>query len=225
MDGFELYIDDRIKNRKIKFFNQFSLDLRYDSVGSSFGFKAYFDPENPDHKAAFCVSHYHRVKVKFNGELLLTGIVTNQSFSEGSTRELTTIGGYSLTGVLQDCTPDPNSYPLQFDGLSLSEITSKLLRPFKLDFIVDDSVKSKVNKTFKKSTPDPTTKIKDYLTGVASQKDIVITHNEKGELVYTKAKTDSKSIAFFSFSRYSSKSDKLIRVNSSNTITFIKIGR
>lgn len=197
MNGFELYINDRIRNRKIEFFNGFSLDLRYDSVGSSFGFSVYFNPDDPEHKDALCVSHYHRVEVKFNGELLLTGIITNQRFSQNENKQLSSVGGYSLTGVLQDCSPDPRSYPLQFNGLSLSEITSKLLRPFNLDFVVDDSVKDKVNKSFKKSTPQATSKIKDYLTGLASQKDIVITHNEKGELLFTEVKTDLKPIMFF----------------------------
>jgi len=88
--------------------------------------------------------------------------------------------GYSLPGVLGDCEIPPTLYPLQSNSLSLTEIANKLISPFKdnygLEMIVDSAVQSKMSKVFDTSTASESQSIADYLIELASQKDIVITH-------------------------------------------------
>lgn len=182
---FSLKINDRFRNRKIDFFNQFSLELRHDSISSGFGFSFYFDPLNAEHKELACVTHFHEVEVMYNDELLVTGVITSQKFIHSSVKSLCVITGYTKTGVLEDCQIPPSLYPLQSNKLSLREITEKLIKPFKLDLIIDPSVSTACNKVIDVSTASETQTIKDYLVDLARQRDVLITHNEKGQLVFT----------------------------------------
>lgn len=197
MTGLGLKINDRIRNRKVDFFNNFTLSLKYDSIGSTFGFGFYFNPDNTELKELMCIGHYHECTVVYNDETLLTGFILSQNFSSSSTRQFVQITGYSLPGVLADCCIPPNIYPLQSNGLSLKQIAQKLIQPFKLRMKIDSSVISLMNSTFKVSTANETQTIENYLTSLASQKNIVVSHTELGEVLFTKAKTKQTPILDF----------------------------
>lgn len=207
MTGLVLNIDDRFIKRKVKFFNNFSFNLVYNSVGSTFGFSYYFDPNNRFHKEIATVSHYHEVTLEFNDELLVTGVLTSQKFSAGKTKQQASFSGYALPGVLEDVNIPPRIYPLQSDGLSLEQIANKLISPFKknygLTMTIDPAVKSKMQSTFDTSSASESATIKDYLTELASQKDIVMSHNEKGQLLFTEAKTNIKPVLVFDLTKSS----------------------
>lgn len=194
-----LKINDRFHNRVVDFFTNFKLNLKYDSVGSTFSFDFYFNPDNPDHKEMSCVSHFHDVTVEHDGELLLTGVLTQQPFSAGPTKRLASFGGYSRTGVLEDCSIPPEAYPLQSDGLSLTQITQKVIRPFRpiINLVVDPDVSSRANGAFKTNTASGTETVKSYLSDLANQKKIILSHTNKGELLLTEAKTESQPIMDF----------------------------
>lgn len=205
MSELVLYIDDRFIKRKVKFFNDFSFNLIYNSVGSTFGLSYYFDPNNREHKEIATVSHYHQVTLEFNDELLVTGVLTSQKFSASSVKQQAQFSGYSLPGVLEDVNIPPSLYPLQSDGLSLEQIARKLIRPFKrnygLEMVIDPAVQSKMSQAFDTSSASESSTIKDYLTELASQKDIIMSHNEKGNLLFTEAKTDLKPILDFDLTK------------------------
>jgi prophage tail gpP-like protein len=87
---------------------------------------------------------------------------------------------------------------LQSDGKTLKEISHKLINgvfPFKVE--IDDSVSSKMSESYEKTTAGETQTIKAYLAGLAAQKNIILSHTAKGNLLFTKAKTDQKP--FFHF--------------------------
>lgn len=190
----ELYIDDRLRNRKVKFFDKFSMSLRYDSMGSTFSFNCYFDPTNTEQKELLCIGHYHIARIYYNKQLLLTGYIVTTGFSGGSTNQWAAVGGYSLPGVLEDSTIPIDAYPLQYDGLSLRQISEKLIPYFKLKMVVDASVAAEMDKVYDKTEASETESVKDFLSKLASQRDVLISHNPAGDLVYTKAKTKQTPI-------------------------------
>lgn len=196
-----LKINDRFRNRKVLFFNQFSLNLVYNSNASQFRFQFYFDPNNPEHKELACVTHFHEVTLEHEGELLLTGVITSQQFKASSVKELCSFSGYSKPGILSDCQIPPSIYPLQSDGLTLQQIANKLINPFKrnygLEMVVDPAVQSKMNQVFATSTANESQTIIDYLSGLAKQKNIIISHDEKGRVLFTEAKTNIDPILNF----------------------------
>ena len=192
-----LIINDRIKDRRVDFFTRFNISLRFDSFGSAFSFEAPFNYKNQDHVDMFCIGHYHVVKIEYNGKRFLTGYLIDNGFSSEPTKQLVTFGGYSLAGVLEDCNINTDNYPLQMDGLTLSEIVDRLVKPFNVSYRIDPSVSSEMNSAFDKATAEPTQTIKDFITKLAGQKNIIITNNESGQLVFTRANTNKSPILDF----------------------------
>jgi prophage tail gpP-like protein len=192
-----LKINDRIRVRNIEFFNNFGLELRHDAVASTFGFALYFDPNNPDHRELACVSHYHEAVIEHNGEKLVTGYILSQGFGSGPKTELMTISGYSKTGVLEDCQIPTSVYPLQSDGLNLREIAQKFIAPFKLKMVIDPSVRQRMEIPYTTTTAEVTQTIKTYLTELATQRNIIISHDINGDLLFTQANASAQPIAHF----------------------------
>ena len=182
---------------EIASFTKFSLLLRYDAVASSFSFSFYFDPNDPQHKLLFQPGHYHQVDVEHNGELLLRGWILGQAFGETSEKVLSSVNGYSLSGVLEDCQIPVDLYPLQADQKNLREIAQRLTSKFPFSVEIDGSVASKMEQIYDITTAKDTDSIKDYLNTLAAQKDIILTHTNKGNLLFTKAKTRSTPIFHF----------------------------
>jgi len=187
----------KIKNKKVGFFNSFTLGLKFDAIGSSFSFTFYFDPENDLHRDLIHVGHFHHCTVEHNGEVLVTGYLVNQTAIDKSVKQLVSISGYSYGGNLEDSKIPSSIYPLQSDGLSLKEIATKLLSPFGLKFQVDPSVQNKMNQVYSTVTAEPTQSVASYLQELASQKGIIVSHLSNGDIYFTKAKTKQKPIIDF----------------------------
>jgi len=185
----------KIKNvAKVDFFNEFNITLKYDAVASTFSFSAYFDPNNEDHKRLWKPGSFHQVEIEEGDELLLRGYILNHQFTQAATKQLVAVAGYSLPGVLEDCQVPTSAYPLQNDGKSLKSIAEKLLKPFGIKLIVDSIVSGESSQGFETSTSSATQSVKQYLSSMASQKDIIISHNAEGDLVFTKANSKTQPI-------------------------------
>jgi len=215
----ELIIFDRIRNRALTFFDEFVVEMKYDSIASTFRFSFLFNPLNPEHKEFACVSHFHIATLKHEGEVILTGYILSQHFDDEPEKQMVHISGYSLPGVLEDCEiyPSPpvslkdiafswspdldvkygGGYPLQSDGLSLREIAQKYLSPFGIKMVVDSSVSDSMDEKYDETTAKATQSLKSYLCELASQRNIVITHDEFGRLVFTRPSSTRTPIAHF----------------------------
>ena len=192
-----LKIDDRIRNRKVEFFNNFTLQLKYDSVASSFGFSFLYNPKKKEHVELGVIGHYHVGRLEHKGKLLVTGYILSNVFKDSDKKSLASFSGYSLPGVLEDSSIPVDLYPLQFDGLSLKEIAEKLVSKFDFNVVIDSSVRSKMNQVFDVSTANEKQSIKQYLAELASQKNIILSHDEKGNLLFTQAKLNIQPILNF----------------------------
>lgn len=198
----EILINDRFRNRKINFFNKFSVHLKYDAIASSFAFQFYFDPNNIEHKELACLGHYHICKVTHNGETLITGNLISNTFNSSKVKQLVSLGGYSLTGVLEDVEIAPQKItpneaivsPYQFDLLSLRQIATQLLKPFGLEIVVDPIVAARMDEVFEESNARPSQNIKTVLSDLCLQKNIVLSHTETGKLFFTQASPSAQPI-------------------------------
>ena len=182
---------------QIDSFTKFSLLLRYDSIASAFSFSFFFDPNDPQHKLLFQPGHYHQVDIEHNGELLLRGWILGQAFGETSQKVLSSVNGCSLSGVLEYCQIPVDLYPLQADTKNLREIAQRLVSKFPFGIQIDGSVASKMEQIYDITTAKDTDTIKGYLNNLASQKDIVLSHTNTGNVLFTKAKTRSTPIFHF----------------------------
>lgn len=186
----------KVNGKAYDFFSEIKVDLKYNSVASTFEFKGYFDPFNSEHRAVYHPLRYSNVTVDHEGERLITGTSLSNSFSVSSVKELTTISGYSRPGVLADCNIPTSLYPLQSDGLTLREIATKLIKPFGISLVVSSNVAKEVDSVFDSSTASETQTVLGYLNELAAQKDIIIGHTSGGSLLMTRA-IQSSPIALF----------------------------
>jgi prophage tail gpP-like protein len=188
----------KINGRDCSFFNEGQITLNLDSIASTFAFKARFNPENDDHKELFKPLQYHKCEI-FNtdGKLLITGTILNHSFESNSVVNLITISGYSISGILEDVTIPPSQYPLQSNNRSLKDIAQKLCGFYGIGLVIDKSIENLANAVFKKTTASPTDTVKDYIAKLTSQKDIILSHNEKGQVVLFKPNDKMKPNYFF----------------------------
>lgn len=188
----------KVAGKKVDFFEGVNVTLKYDGIASTFGFAFPFDPENPDHKEICRPLAYHDCTVEYNGETLITGTILSPKFTDSATPGMVAITGYSKTGVLEDCSIPLECYPLQSDSINLKDITERVLKPFGLKLIVDPLVADDVNKKYKNSTGGDTQSCKGYLSELASQRNIILTHDNLGNVVMTRAKASQSSVYDFS---------------------------
>lgn len=180
----ELLID----NKKFTYFSSYSITLKYNSIADSFSFTGLKDflPG---------LLNYSVCKIKKDGELLITGTIINETRTKTAVPNLVKLSGYSLTGILEDCNIPISLYPLQSDNRTLSEIVSRLLKPFNIEYIIKgkDIAKS-VNKKYIKTIAESGQSIKSYINSLASQRNIILTHNAEGNLVLSKGESLPKAI-------------------------------
>lgn len=181
----ELIINDRIRSRTIKFFNEINILLRYDAVASSFRFGYYFNADNPELKDMSCIGHYHIATIRHNNQTILTGNVLSEEFDDANTQSLNTMSGGSLPGVLEDCNLTTS---IQFNTSSLLSITEQIVKPFGLKIKYDPSLQADLSSTYQQVQAKPTDNIKQYLSELAAQKNIILSHDEFGNIVFRKAR-------------------------------------
>lgn len=213
-----LEIFDRIRVRKIKFFDGFEIHSKYDSLGSTFKFDFLFNPNDPEHKEMACVGHYHVATLKEGDETLMTGFILSQVFNDSSEATLVSIAGYSLPGVLQNCEipfGDPSSWiktqreynkkfllgtwptTLQSDGSSLKSIVEKILFPFDLKMVISSTVKDLMDETYDETTAQEKQTAKSYICELAAQKNIIVTDDQFGRVVFTRPAQNQTPIFHF----------------------------
>lgn len=183
----------KIGNKSITYFNEYEINMYYNTVASTFSFSIYFDPENPEHKDLLQPLKYKTCTVWHKNELLITGTILNHNFSSQPVKQLVSISGYSITGVIENC-EIPIPLTLQTLGLTTLEIARRLLQPFNLNVIADQSAIQSISVPHSSSTANRDESIRSYLTSITAQSDIVLSHTPDGSLLFTKAKTIQKPI-------------------------------
>lgn len=176
----------KINGIKIDKYNEVKVSSHYNSIASTFTFKVYFDPNNAQHRAAFRPDRYQPCEVWHENILIITGRCICSSFKDSAVQQLVSISGYSKTGVLEDC---PCVYmPLQSDGLSLKSIAEQACRHYGINVIVDKEVADICNQPIATTTPEIDETVKYYLDVLCSQRNVILSHTNKGDLLLTKSK-------------------------------------
>lgn len=191
---FDIVINDRFRPRRISNFNDFSLNLKWNSTADTFGFTWLFNPDNPDHKNAMCVSHFHECQVYYKDELLVNGNIINAEFKHDQNRQMATLGGYSRPGILDTVNVPINSYPIQTKGISIKKVAERLCKDYSIDIVIDSSVANDMNSIVTDDNIEPTNTIKDYLVKITEPKGIKISHTNNGELLFIQADTKKSPI-------------------------------
>lgn len=188
----------RIAGKNITFFDEISLTRSLDSIGSSFAFKTRFNPENDEHKELFKPLQFLKTEIfDDNDKLLFTGLIVNHSFESNKDINLLSISGYSLSGLLEDVCVPVDQYPLESLNRSIKDIAGRLCGLFGIGLIIDGSAANECNQVFETTTTSPTETIKGYLAKLTSQKNVVLSHNEKGQVVIFKPNVNAHPDYYF----------------------------
>jgi len=175
----------KINGKYIKFFNEVSIIRSLDTIASVFSFVGRYNPDNELHKEVFRPLSFPKVDIYDNDDkLLLSGKIVNHSFNSQSKPGLWELSGYSFTGVLEDSNIPVGLYPLESNNRNIKDITERIIKPFGLELVIHPSVKKDVYINFEKTIADPSESIKNYISKLASQRNIVTSHDEKGRLVF-----------------------------------------
>lgn len=190
----------KIGGKYFLYFNGFAVSRKLDSVASTFSFISKFNPDDLEARPIFKPFTYPSVEVYTDDDkLLLTGSITTHDFNSKSAPELVQVSGYSKGGILEDCNIPLSSYPLESINGNLRDISTKLLNIYGLTLIVDKSVQKEVGLNYAKSVAEPTETVKDYLAKMAAQRNIVVSHDAKGNILYFRP--DTKAVSKYSFTK------------------------
>lgn len=163
------------------------LTLTYNAITSTFGFSGL------DNYAPKPLS-YPKIEIYHDDELILTGTILNQSYSDESKPTLVSVSGYSKAGVLDDCTIPLSAMPMELNNMSLKEICEKLLPLYDLSFTFENSVSELINKKFEKVNFDYDKTLKSLIVELATERGIFVNHTSKGEVRFTDSSSHNLKI-------------------------------
>lgn len=165
------------------YFSEYSIDLTYNAIASSFTFKV-------QKNVLDNLLDYPRCEIIKDEFPILTGTIIVPQLKVTSKPELITISGYSVPGVLEDVPIPIDLYPLQSDNLNLEEIAEKYTNPFDVNIAFTQNVEKDMKKKYNKIVADESETIKSFLNKLASQRGIILTHNELGSILFTRVEVD-----------------------------------
>lgn len=184
----------KIGSQEFKNFNNFKLNLKYDSIASTFSTDVYFNPENKEHLKLFKPFTYQECTIEFNNKLIFTGTILVNTFNDSSTTQFASIGGYSKCGIIEDCDIPTSAYPLQSDGRTIAQICERLLNIYGIKYVIDSSVSNRMNRVLVKSVANERQTVKSYLSEITNQVNVIMTHDEYGRIIFTQPNTKKTPI-------------------------------
>jgi LysM repeat protein len=108
----------------------------FDTAADGFTATMRFDPEDPDHLAAFKPFQYQPCECYLGGKLQVKGLLYTHDLGLITTRSAVTVHGWSPTVDLVDCVAEP---PFQEKNVTLENRIRNLIAPYgiALEFNVD----------------------------------------------------------------------------------------
>ena len=205
----------KIGNHVIDKYESVNVSLGYDTIADEFSFIVLFDPNNATDRAIFKPGTYQRCSISHNGELLITGVMLCHSFSSSATKQLASLSGGSVTGILAECSVftgsvtgnvvmpgDASTGSLQHDGDNLVAITNKVIAKYGLPAcVVDNNVADECNKVFTSTAAKVTETAEHYLSTLARQRNLVLTHTTDGRILYTRCRAEKLTISTSTLAR------------------------
>lgn len=170
-------------SRRVRFWESYSLRLKLDGI-AEFRFSAPFVTD-------FTPFSYDDCEVTVGGRTVFTGTIVVVDPVIESDRKSLSIAGYSLPGVLADCTVSAKQYPVEFFKQDLATIARTLCDPFGIGVVFEAGAST----AFDKVAIPATMKIYDFLADLARQKGLVLSTDERGKLVFRKSDGFERPVA------------------------------
>lgn len=154
-------------------------------------FESPFEWERIRFRDNFQPFSFKNVNVRVGDEQLLTGILLDTNPDVTPDSRTVHVGVYSLPAILNDVCMPASSFPLELNGLQLRRIAETLVRPFGLDIVMDASDGA----PFRRVKIEPEAKVFEFLTGLAQQRNLIISDTPAGALRFLQSTSPGHPVA------------------------------
>lgn len=155
-----------------------------------------FEADAPGFRDTFRPLSYKPVGVSVGGEPLFTGTIVPIDPVLTPERKSLALSGYSLPGVLNDCTPPASAFPLEFNGQNIAQIAQSLCDPFGISVVFAPNVNPGAK--FPEVAMARDKKVFPFLVDLAQQRGLIISSTPRGELLFLRSVIAGDPVARFS---------------------------
>ena len=179
-----------IDGKRFRFWDKVRITRSIDTM-DTVEFGAPFDSEAPGFRETFRPFSFKPVVITVGGTPLFTGTMVAVNPVVENAQKVISVSGYSLPGVLNDCTSPASSFPLEYDNQGLREIATALAAPFgiSVDFQADQGA------VFERVASEPGKKVLAFLTELAKQRNLIISSSSRGKLVFLQSAESGQPVA------------------------------
>jgi prophage tail gpP-like protein/phage tail protein X len=171
-----------IDGQRFRFWNRVRVTRSIDTM-DTVEFGAPFDADAPGFRETFRPFSFKPVVITVGGTPLFTGTMVAVSPAVENSQKIVSVSGYSLPGVLNDCTSPASTYPLEFNNQGLRDISAALASPFGIavEFQADQGA------IFERVASEPGKKVLAFLTELAKQRNLIISSTTRGKLLFSQS--------------------------------------
>ena len=179
-----------IDGKRFRFWDKVRITRAIDTM-DTVEFGAPFDADAPGFRETFRPFSFKTVVITVGGTPLFTGTMVAVSPVVENAQKVISVSGYSLPGVLNDCTSPASSFPLEFDNQGLREIATAMAAPFgiSVDFQADQGA------VFERVASEPGKKVLAFLTELAKQRNLIISSSSRGKLNFLQSSEGGPPVA------------------------------
>jgi len=171
-----------IDGQRFRFWDAVTITRGLDTM-DTVEFGAPFEPDTPGFRETFRPFSFKPVDIMVGGDSLFTGTMVAVNPVLENKQRTVAVSGYSLPGVLQDCTAPASSYPLEFNGQGLQEIAKTMAGPFGIAV----EFEAGQGAIFDRVASEPGKKVLAFLAELAKQRNLVIGNTPRGALVFRRS--------------------------------------
>jgi len=180
-----------IDGQRFRFWDKVTINRSIDTI-DTIEFGAPFKSDSPGFRETFRPFSFKSIVVTVGGEPIFTGTMVGVNPVLENARKIIAVSGYSLPGVLNDCTPPASMLDkLEFTGQGLREITESLAAPFgiSVDFKADQGA------VFEQVATEPGKKVLDFITELAKQRNLISASSTRGKLILQQSTDGGSPVA------------------------------
>lgn len=165
-----------------------TINLSYDTVADTFVFRY-----RKEGKAPSKPLQYQDIDLTYSNALIMKGTALSTYEDDNATPSPASMGGYSITGILEDC--QIVEFPIFFQGFTTRQVAQMICDYFGIKLVVDDTVREVVDIVLNNTNADPMQTAKDYLSTLCKQINVVLSHTDDGKLLLTQSKAIPKEVS------------------------------
>jgi prophage tail gpP-like protein/phage tail protein X len=184
-----------IDGRRFRFWDKFRITRSIDSM-DTIDFGAPFNADAPGFKGTFKPFSFKPMSITVGGEPLFSGTIVAVNPLLENKQKTISVSGYSLPGVLNDCTAPASMFGksgslLEANGQTLKEIASNLAAPFGISV----EFKADPGPAIIRVAIEPGEKVLSYLTKLAKKENLIISSSPSGKLVFSRPADGGQPVA------------------------------